>query len=163
MNSAIGARAYIHYLRISTGLCSFPTDPEGLLWRYACHFLDPSTRIFAQNLIAAPGYDATAYMNTFSVLEKEQTIGKVVLLAASDNGEREAPLHPLPQFKLDAVFTSDKLPRVTRKLAPLTVGTSNNLTSNGGLVSPQSPPRAVGRLIDPCLVCFFLLLHNIRN
>lgn len=91
-------------------------------------------------------------MNTFSVLEKEQIIGKVVLLAASDSGEQEAPLHPLPQFKLDTVFTSDKLPRVTRKLAPLTVGTSNTLTTNGGLISPQSPPRLVGRLIDPCLV-----------
>jgi len=98
------------------------------------------------------GYDPTAYMGTFSVLEKEQVIGKVVLLTASENGEREAPLHPLPQFKLDAVFTSDKLPRVARKLIPLTVGTSNNVTSNGGLISPQSPARSIGRLIDPCLV-----------
>lgn len=97
------------------------------------------------------GYDPTAYMGTFSVLEKEQVIGKVVLLTASENGERETPLHSLPQFKLDAVFTSDKLPRVARKLIPLIVGTSNNVTSNGGLISPQSPTRSIGRLIDPCL------------
>lgn len=105
------------------------------------------------------GYDATAYMGTFSVLEKEQVIGKVVLLTASENGEREAPLHPLPQFKLDSVFTSDKLPRMTRKLAPLTVATSNNVTSNGGLISPQSPARPIGRLIDPCLVRSFLFVR----
>ena len=95
-------------------------------------------------------------MGTFSVLEKEQVIGKVVLLTASENGERETPLHSLPQFKLDAVFTSDKLPRVARKLIPLIVGTSNNVTSNGGLISPQSPTRSIGRLIDPCLVRPFL-------
>ncbi|KAF7776060.1 hypothetical protein Agabi119p4_4453 [Agaricus bisporus var. burnettii] len=77
------------------------------------------------------GYDATTYMSTFSVLEKEQAIGKVILLTASENGEREAPLHTLPQFKLDSVFTSDKLPRMNR--------------------NPQSPARSMGRLIDQSL------------
>lgn len=144
--------------RIPASLYSLPADPACLLWWYARY-----VSVLDETLLFSIGYDATAYMGTLNILEKEQVIGKVVLLTASETGEREAPLHPLPQFKLDAVFTTDKLPRVTRKLAPLTVGTSNNVTTNGGLISPQSPARPVGRLIDPCLARPVLFLHPLPN
>jgi hypothetical protein len=132
--------------RVPSGLHPLPANFTRLL-RRCVHIGRPLT---ATDYRA--GYDATTYMNTFSILEKEQAIGKVVLLTTTENGEREAPLHTLPLFKLDSVFTSDKLPRMNRKLAPLNVGTSNNVTSNGGLISPQSPARSMGRLIDQSLV-----------
>ncbi|KAF9469027.1 hypothetical protein BDZ94DRAFT_1286917 [Collybia nuda] len=95
--------------------------------------------------------DIPEYMSTFSILEKEQLLGKLVMLRPSNDIEDESKLPSLPRLSLDGIFMTEKLPRVFTKLAPLTVGLFSTVTTNGGLISPQSPARAGGQVIDPSL------------
>lgn len=93
-------------------------------------------------------------MSTFNALEKEQLLGKVVRLSISEDLEEvDSKLPSLPRLVLDGLFMREKLPRVVTKLAPLSVGPVSTVTTNGGLISPQSPARTGGRIIDPSLVC----------
>jgi hypothetical protein len=91
------------------------------------------------------------------MLEKEQLLGKLVMLRASSDLEDESKLPSLPRLNLDGLFMTENLPRVFTKLAPLTVGPFSTVTTNGGLISPQSPARAGGQVIDPSLVCFITM------
>ena len=111
--------------------------------------LDPNT---------AAGYDVPAYMSTFSALEKDQILGKLVLLYSThDNIAVDNPgMYSLPRLVLNRLFLSEKVPHVVKKLAPLATGPFSSVTSNGGLISPQSPARSVGRPIDPSLVSLLL-------
>lgn len=116
------------------------------------------------NTIIVAGYDVIAYMSTFSALEKDQILGKLVLLYSThDNISVDNPgMYSLPRLVLNRLFLSEKVPHVVKKLAPLATGPFNSVTSNGGLISPQSPARSVGRPIDPSLVSlllFRLALH----
>ena len=87
-------------------------------------------------------------------MEKEQLLGKVVRLSISEDLEEvDSKLPSLPRLVLDGLFMREKLPRVVTKLAPLSVGPVSTVTTNGGLISPQSPARTGGRIIDPSLVC----------
>ena len=105
-------------------------------------------------LTVVAGYDVTAYMSTFSALEKDQILGKLVLLYSNhDNIAVESPgTYSLPRLVLNRLFLSESVPHVVKKLAPLATGPFSSVTSNGGLISPQSPARSVGRPIDPSLV-----------
>lgn len=96
--------------------------------------------------------DIPEYMSTFSILEKEQLLGKLVMLRPSNDIEDESKLPSLPRLSLDGLFMTEKFPRVFTKLAPLSVGPFSTVTTNGGLISPQSPARAGGQVIDPSLV-----------
>lgn len=94
-----------------------------------------------------------AYMSTFSALEKDQILGKLVLLYSThDNTTVDNPgMYSLPRLVLNKLFLPERLPRVVKKLAPLATGPFSSVTSNGGLISPQSPARSVGRPIDSSL------------
>jgi len=87
-------------------------------------------------------------------------LGKIVMLHLSNDTDVESRLPPLPGLNTDGLFTRDKPPRGTTKLSPLTVGSFGSLTTNGGLMSPQSPPRTIGRLVDPSLVG---TINNVKN
>ena len=97
-------------------------------------------------------------MSTFSALEKDQILGKLVLLYSThDNIGVDSPgTYSLPRLVLNRLFLAERVPHVVKKLAPLATGPFSSITSNGGLISPQSPARSVGRPIDPSLVS---LLH----
>ena len=114
--------------------------------------------LFSTSTVVA-GYDVTAYMSTFSALEKDQILGKLVLLYSNhDNIAVESPgTYSLPRLVLNRLFLSESVPHVVKKLAPLATGPFSSVTSNGGLISPQSPARSVGRPIDPSLVSLFPL------
>jgi hypothetical protein len=90
-------------------------------------------------------------------LEKEQLLGKIVTLSVSKYLEAESKLPSLPRLILEGLFMGEKIPRVAAKLAPLNVGPVNTVTTNGGLISPQSPTRAGLRFIDPSLVSKFMV------
>ena len=109
-----------------------------------------------------------AYMSTFSALEKDQILGKLVLLYSThDNTTVDNPgMYSLPRLVLNRLFLTERVPHVTKKLTPLATGPFSSVTSNGGLISPQSPARSVGRPIDPSLVSFtsykfYLTYHNL--
>jgi hypothetical protein len=94
------------------------------------------------------------YMSILSALEEDQILGKIVILDnAQDlgaNGEQPTTFScPLPHLSVEGLFLSEKLIRSPKKLAPLsTGGPYSSVTSNGGLISPQSPARSHGRPID---------------
>ncbi|KAG5340992.1 hypothetical protein C0989_012366 [Termitomyces sp. Mn162] len=97
-------------------------------------------------------YDVSGYMSTFDTLEKEQLLGKIVILRSSNELELDSRLPFLPSLTVEGLFMTEKLTgRGFPKLTPLTVGSFSNVTTNGGLISPQSPTRAGGRMIDPSL------------
>lgn len=73
------------------------------------------------------------------------------MISTARDANFESHLPPLPHLKLDGLFIKERLPPI-KKLSPLNVGTYSAATSNGGLISPQSPARGVGRVIDPSLV-----------
>jgi len=110
-------------------------------------------------LLDFTGYDPMTYMPILSALDKDQVLGKIVILdAAQDleaNGEQsKISPYPLPRLSVEGLFLSEKLARTPKKLAPLsTGGPYSSVTSNGGLISPQSPARSHGRPIDLSLVC----------
>lgn len=107
--------------------------------------------VYTETWTAGGNSDIPGYISTFSTLEKEQLLGKVVRLSVSvDLEEAESKLPSLPRLVLEGLFMEEKLPRVVTKLAPLSVGPVSTVTTNGGLISPQSPG---GRQIDPSLVC----------
>jgi len=101
--------------------------------------------------LAGSRSDIPGYISTFSILEKEQLLGKIVTLSVSKYLEAESKLPSLPRLILEGLFMGEKIPRVAAKLAPLNVGPVNTVTTNGGLISPQSPTRAGLRFIDPSL------------
>ncbi|KAG6817198.1 hypothetical protein H0H87_011556 [Tephrocybe sp. NHM501043] len=79
--------------------------------------------------------DASGYLSTFSALEKEQMLGKIVILRSSDEVELDSRLPSLPRLTVEGVFMTEKPSgRGFQKLSPLT-----------------SPARIGGRMIDPLL------------
>jgi hypothetical protein len=102
------------------------------------------------------GYDPSTHMSVFSALDRDDILGKISLLYPSQavaDGISEMPnSFTLPRLVLDGLFLPEKPPRAPKKLAPLTTGSYSSVTSNGGLISPQSPDRPPGRPIDPSLV-----------
>jgi len=101
------------------------------------------------------GYDQVAYMSTLSALEKDQMLGKIVILSPPQDqtavNDRNN-VFSLSRLTVNGIFMPDKLPEVPKKLSPLATGTYGSVTSHGGLLSPQSPARSTGRPIDPSLV-----------
>ncbi|KAF9534147.1 hypothetical protein CPB83DRAFT_843756 [Crepidotus variabilis] len=101
------------------------------------------------------GYEPATHMEVFTGLSRDEMLGKITLLHpnqhAADAVLDRLDVFPLPRLILDGLFLSEKLPRAPKKLAPLATGSYNSVTSNGGLISPQSPARSVGRPIDPSL------------
>lgn len=143
--------------RISSDIHLPPTNLASVLWRFVP--LSPyhgyaSLKIFI-------GYDPEIHMGLFTSLERDDVLGKVTLLhqsqAAADSIAEQANAFTLPRLTLDGIFLSEKPPRAPKKLAPLATGSYISVTSNGGLISPQSPDRSLGRPIDPSLVSQFLV------
>ncbi|KAG6878107.1 hypothetical protein C0993_012111 [Termitomyces sp. T159_Od127] len=96
--------------------------------------------------------DVSGYMSTFDALEKEQLLGKIVILRSSNELDLDSRLPCLPRLAVEGLFMTEKPSgRSFPKLTPLTVGSFSNVTTNGGLISPQSPARAGGRMVDPSL------------
>ncbi|KAF9483962.1 hypothetical protein BDN70DRAFT_213399 [Pholiota conissans] len=101
------------------------------------------------------GYDPAAYVPTMSVLERDQMLGKIAILypaQSSPNGNESSSVFSIPHLSVDGLFLAGKLQRgLPKKLAPLSTSSYGSITSNGGLISPQSPARPSGRPIDPSL------------
>jgi len=120
------------------------------------------------NDILYTGYDPVAYISTLSALEKDQMLGKLVILSppqGQDTINDKNNFFSLPRLNVGGIFMNEKLPPAQKKLSPLATSTYNSITSNGGLISPQSPARPVGRPIDPMLVRLLrsLLLLFLRD
>lgn len=123
-------------------------SPESKIKEYLQTFI-----YFPQTLrVFFGGYDVS-YMATFSALEKDQILGKLVLIDANPQtglGD-QFQIHAIPRLCVDSLFMFERLPKISRILTPLTMASFNSAASNGGLISPQSPDRVLGRVIDPSL------------
>jgi hypothetical protein len=106
------------------------------------------------------GYDVSTYMATFSALEKDEILGKLVLIDANQQTGLvdQFQIHAIPRLWVDGLFMFERLPKISRMLTPLTMASFNSAASNGGLISPQSPDGVLGRVIDPSLVSISLII-----
>lgn len=97
------------------------------------------------------GYDPSVYTTIFNTLEQDHLLGKIALLCSGQEvSPIDQPQHPFSRLRLDGLFMAERLPRGSRtKLSPLS--TNHFGVSNGGLISPTSPERIAGRVIDPTL------------
>lgn len=99
-------------------------------------------------------------MATFSALEKDQILDKLVLIDAIQQtglGD-QFQIHEIPRLCVDSLFMFERLPKISRILTPLTMASFNSAVSNGSLISPQSPDSVLGRVIDPSLVSISLVI-----
>ncbi|KAJ3550976.1 hypothetical protein NM688_g4956 [Phlebia brevispora] len=126
-------------------------------------YLHTFTR-FPQTLrvFMAGGHD-NAYMSTLSSLGKEELLGKLVFLQGYNEPSAELLQLSLPSIRVDGLFLSDKPPQMPRRSGPpgplALPGVTSTVTTNGGLISPQSEthsitgpphrPGTAGKPIDP--------------
>lgn len=98
------------------------------------------------------GYDPNVYTVQFNGFEQEQLLGKIALLCSGNEAIMEQPAqHPFSRLRLEGLFMAERLQYGSRaKLSPLSTNHFNGV-SNGGLISPTSPERIPGRVIDPSL------------
>ncbi|KAL0949657.1 hypothetical protein HGRIS_009698 [Hohenbuehelia grisea] len=106
---------------------------------------------FQQTLRIFVGGYATSYAPLFSVLENEQLLGRIVLLS-SPKEDDDLRTVPLPTLKIKSLFMEYAPDLVIKRPPPLIVPFNSNVSTSGGMISPQSPPRpSSGKLIDPSL------------
>jgi hypothetical protein len=137
------------FTTVDTGYGYEPLDAKIQEYLQTYTYLPQTLRVFFG------GYDPSTHMSVFSALDRDDILGKISLLYPSQavaDGISEMPnSFTLPRLVLDGLFLPEKPPRAPKKLAPLTTGSYSSVTSNGGLISPQSPDRPPGRPIDPSL------------
>lgn len=150
--------------RIFDDIYAHPTNFEGFpCWQVFEYIF--SLLVYRVTWTAGGNSDIPGYISTFSTLEKEQLLGKIVRLSISENLEEvESKLPSLPRLVVEGLFMKEKLLRAVTKLSPLIVGSVSTVTTNGGLISPQSPARMGERIIDPSLVRrIFDRIPNLRH
>ncbi|KAJ7499063.1 hypothetical protein FB451DRAFT_1204130 [Mycena latifolia] len=106
---------------------------------------------FPQTLrVFLAGANGPQYISTFDALQTEQLLGKLVMLLADGDSAGSIGNMPLPSLSVDGLFMNPQLQRIAQKPTPLSVSC---VTTNGGLISPQSPVSHTsgGRAIDPSL------------
>jgi len=98
------------------------------------------------------GAHDNSYAPTLKVLDNEQLLGKFVVLQGHTEMTPELQNLALPSIEVEGLFLDKKLsvPSKVPKPTPLvTTPYSTATNTNGGLMSPRSPVRAVGKSIDP--------------
>ena len=105
------------------------------------------------------GFDG-AYMSTMAALGKEELLGKLVLLQGSHEPCPEFRQLSLPSIPVTGLFMSQKLPHNPKPPGPIHLPPPGlgTVTTNGGLISPQSETHSTstcsvshtggGKLID---------------
>ncbi|EIN10581.1 hypothetical protein PUNSTDRAFT_51197 [Punctularia strigosozonata HHB-11173 SS5] len=97
-------------------------------------------------------YDMT-HMAILSELQNESLLGKIRLLQCMDGTPLDINKFGLPRVQFGGLLVSHKSPKTPPPIS-LPIMTARGTVTVGGLVSPQSPPRATlqtsgPRLIDP--------------
>lgn len=97
------------------------------------------------------GCSESLYSGTFNRLDSEKLLGKLVALRSVAD-EWSEQTYTIPSLNVDRLLVpQNHLSRSsTQQLTPLSVASLEPITSNGGLVSPQSPVRI--RYVDPKFV-----------
>jgi len=107
---------------------------------------------FPQTLrVLLGGIHGPGYAKTFNSLNEKQLSGKLVMLQNSGDPTLDVSGLFVPSFNVNGLFITKRLSRAPKTPAPISVGPFKSITTNGGLISPQSPARTVGRMIDPSL------------
>lgn len=112
-------------------------------------------------LLLAGAYDVS-YLSTLTDLENEELLGKVVVLQGCDEPPEEWRQLALPFMQTEGLFMTHKpFPSPQRRPGPVhLVGLNHNVTTTGGLISPQSETepsvsqssQGPGKPIDPTKV-----------
>lgn len=121
---------------------------------------DPSAGNADHSFSSTGAYDAS-YLSTWTDLEGEELLGKVVVLQGSDEPPDEWRQLALPFMQIEGLFMTHKPFSSLRRPGPVhLVGLNHNVTTTGGLISPQSESepsvnlssQGSGRTIDPTKV-----------
>ena len=140
---------------LSEFLKTFLCLPHTLRVFFGGEYLSPCTTTSPGSYIDAAGRDLGRYASLISDLEREQLLGKITLLRGAHDTDADDTLL-VPKLTTDIMVAEDAS-LVIKRPSPLAVSGSR-LISNGGLISPQSPPKhPQGRLIDASLVRVVLL------
>ncbi|KZT20789.1 hypothetical protein NEOLEDRAFT_1140325 [Neolentinus lepideus HHB14362 ss-1] len=110
---------------------------------------------FPQTLrIIFGGGNENSYMPTLTAMENEQLLGKVVILQSYDDLASEIRSLNLPSLRIDGLFMDNDPFYGTKRSGPNPLDGLWSITTNGGLMSPRSPPvsslsQGEGKFIDP--------------
>lgn len=105
-------------------------------------------------------------MPTLSSLAKEELLGKLVFLKGYNEPSADLLQLALPSIQVDNLFLADKPAHIPRRSGPpgflVFPGVTSTVTTNGGLISPQSETHSIigpphrpgtgGQPIDPTKV-----------
>ena len=119
---------------------------------------------FDNIVIIMLGSPTNEYSSALTSLEKEQFLGKLVVMEDGKEPSVEPQHLFLPSLKLEGLFMDRSLSHFPKKLMPLTMSTSKSVTTNGGLISPRSPSNSSSsgskKSIDPSLVSHTSMFVN---
>jgi hypothetical protein len=106
-------------------------------------------------LIHLPGTHDNGYLSTLTDLNNEHLLGKLVMLKGYPDTVDAFQSFDLPTLKVDGLFMNQALTD-SKWPSPLTITGLSSVTTNGGLISPESPPTITAhprvRVIDPTFV-----------
>ncbi|CAL1701468.1 unnamed protein product [Somion occarium] len=100
-------------------------------------------------LILGGGYDSE-YLATFNSLNEEELMGKLALLKGPNDPADDIQQLALPVIAVEDLFELHKLPSADKRPGPISLPPPGmgSITTNGGLISPQSESH-FSRASDP--------------
>jgi len=112
---------------------------------------------FPQTLKVFFGGDDDTYVPMLEGIEKEKLTGKLVLLEGGRDFRNGLQQFALPSMRVEELFMPPGVSQAQQRPGPIPLAGFNNITTVGGLISPQSetqtspsvPPPAAGIPIDP--------------
>ncbi|PCH41297.1 hypothetical protein WOLCODRAFT_89178 [Wolfiporia cocos MD-104 SS10] len=85
----------------------------------------------------------SGYTSTLTSLEKDEYLGKVVMLQGSDDVPEELQQLPMSVMQIEGLFMTQAPAFPVRRPGPIPlVGLHHNVTTHGGLISPQSETQS---------------------
>ncbi|KAF5369752.1 hypothetical protein D9758_001194 [Tetrapyrgos nigripes] len=101
---------------------------------------------FSQTLrVILAGCHNMKYLQTYDTLQAEGLLGKLITLHGP--GEESLAPHNILSLTTEGLVALQNLPSVANR-SSIPVGSSNTVTVNAGLISPQSPARGGRQLVD---------------
>lgn len=122
--------------RVPPRLHSFPSDLQGVLWRYVF----PAVLLSFVTLRRFSGAHDNGYTSTLNLLQNEGLLDKVILLKGYKDLAHEINSLNLPQLNIDGVFIQKKLQTNGKQKATAAVPNAN-AAGSAASKSPKPPKQ----------------------
>ncbi|GBE79330.1 hypothetical protein SCP_0205280 [Sparassis crispa] len=146
------SQASPRFLLVDIGQGKDDVDVKIKEYLETCSRLPQTLRVFFG------GSQDDSYISTFKALESEELTGKLVIFQVGTQTAEEVQQFAVPSMQVDGLFMIREALQWQRRPGPIPLtGLSSTVTTNGGLISPQSetqssttaPMRTACRPIDP--------------